>query len=142
MLASNSTGSIEIDSLYCFKRLKVGNLKFPNSKVGSNSPKSLTNWFARFSVEVSSSLPIATSISTSISASASVPIFSSLGISVFTRGSDSFSTFKAISSYLFDTSECLEIVGFKFSNESSTTDFSFLSVFRISFVEVSFSLSL
>ena len=37
MLASSSSGSIEIVSLYSFNKLNVGNLKLPSSKVGSNS---------------------------------------------------------------------------------------------------------
>ena len=119
MFASNSSGSIEILSLYCFNKLKVGNLKFPNSKVGSNSPKSLTNFSDKFSFEDSSSPTSSTSILTSSSTT-----FSSSFISVCKTTSSKLS-FSSFSSVLF-TSEKLLIVGCKF-----VTDFSNLDSFSV-----------
>ena len=97
--------------------MKVGNLKFDNSNVGSNSPKSFNILSDKFSVECSSSLAMATSMSTSL--------ISKTVSSTFNSGSGSCSIFNVISWLLAATSECLEIVGFKFSTDNSN---SYLSI--------------
>ena len=58
-------------------------------------------------------------------------VSSSLAISVFRTGSKFSSTSKGIScSFLDETSEYLEIVGFKSSRDFSNSDFSFLSFLK------------
>ena len=50
LFSSNSSLFIVIPSeSYCFNISRLGNLKFPNSKVGSTSPKFLTSSFALLS---------------------------------------------------------------------------------------------
>ena len=83
---------MDILSLYCFNRFNVGNLKFPNSSVGSNSPKSFTNFFDKFSETFSSSVISLISISTRSSSFASILEIGSL-------------VFEVISSVEVNTSE-------------------------------------
>lgn len=97
--------------MYCFNKFSVGNLKLPNSNVGSNSPKSSTSFLDKFSVTFSSSVISSTSIFT---VSFSFSLIIKLGSSLF--DTMSFSD--------VNTSECFWIVGCKFSTDSSNSDFS------------------
>ena len=108
-------------SLYCFNRLKVGNLKLDNSNVGSNSPKSFTILSDKFSATLFSSSISSTSISKE-------------GISSSKVGVCFSSTFSGISAVLVTGSECFEMVGCKFSKDNSNSDF------KGSVVPISFAL--
>ena len=111
-------------SLYCFNKLKVGNLKFANSNLGSNSPNSCTNLSDKFSATLFSSLPIATSIST-MGSNSSAAIASG-----FKLGSKFSSIVREIPSFFAFTSECLEIVGFKSITDFSNSDLLLGSEFK------------
>ena len=101
--------------------MKVGNLKFDNSRVGSNSPKSFTILSDKFSVSCSSSLLTSTSIATTFS-SEELTLMSDLS-STLSFISDSFLVSLSISSFFEETSEYFDIVGLRFSKESSNSDF-------------------